>query len=175
MEDSQLMGDSQLMEREIGGNVLISDFLLTMIMLTLDQMTLFYFTLMQTNDQKSQYSGLISSWAAEVNAGHPHSEASGKSHDVHSIPSLISGTTQLTSTLVLTNRVAIASADLGMVDISDTKSGHGLPDKDKTKGVEQDTTVISPPKRKKYAMSSVSVTPYEYMLLIVSIPGTYQS
>jgi hypothetical protein len=80
------MENSQLMEREIGGNGLISAFQLVTIMLTLDRTTLFYFSLMQTSDQKSQYGGLISSWAAGVNAGRARSKASSKPCDVRSIP-----------------------------------------------------------------------------------------
>jgi hypothetical protein len=175
MATTCLMEESQLMGREIGGNVLISAFLLTMTMLTLDRTTVFYFSLMQTSDQKSQYCGLISSWAAEVSAGCAHSKASSKPGGVCSIPSLTNGTTQSTSTSVLTNRVAITSANLGVVNVSDAESGHGFPDEDETKGVEWDAAVTSPPKGKKHATSSVSVAPYKCMLLMIIIPGTYQS
>jgi hypothetical protein len=169
------MEESQLMGREIGGNVPISAFLLTMTMLTLDRTPFFDFSLMQTSYQKSQYGGLISSWAAEVNAGRAHSKASSKPGGVRSIPSLTNGTTRSTSTSVLTNCVAITSANLGVVDVSDAESRHGFPDEDETKGVERDATVTSPPKGKKCAMSSVSVAPYKCMLLMIIIPGTYQS
>ena len=165
-----LIENGQLMEREIGGNGLISAFQLVTIMLTLDRTTLFYFSLMQTSDQKSQYGGLISSWAAEVNAGRARSKASSKPRDVRSIPSLTSGTTRSTSTSVLTNRVAITSTDPGVVDGSDAESGHGWPDEDETKGVERDAAVNSPPKGKKRADSSVSVAPYECMLLMTVVP-----
>ena len=154
-----LMENGQLMEKEIGGNGLISTFQLVTIMLTLDWTTLFYFSLMQTSDQKSQCGGLIISWAAEVNAGHACSKASSKPCNVHSIPSLTSSTTRLTSTLVLTNRIAITSTDLGMVDSSNAESRHGLADEDKTKGVEWDAAVSSPPKGKKHTNSRVSVAP----------------
>jgi hypothetical protein len=175
MATTCLMEESQLMGREIGGNVPISAFLLAMTMLTLDRTTLFYFSLMQTSDQKSQYGGLISSWAAEVNAGRARSKASSKPGGVRSIPSLTNGTTRSTSTSVLTNRVAITSANLGVVDVSDAESGHRFPDEDETKGVERDAAVTSHPKGKKRATSSVSVAPYECMLLMIIIPGTYQS
>jgi len=129
------------------------DELLLRTMLTLDPTTLFYLSLMETSNPKK--GGLIDMWAAGVPTRLPLSKNSNKPASIRSIPSLTIGSTRSTSTLVLTNRVAITSAEPQVIDISDDE--FGFPDEDETKGPERDAAVASPPKGKKRVTSSVSI------------------
>ncbi|KAF8495461.1 hypothetical protein F5888DRAFT_1635530 [Russula emetica] len=130
-------------------------------MLTLNQTpTSFYRSLMETSDKKSKLSGLNDSWAAEMSAGRPRSNTFGIPTTIRPIPSLTIGSTQLTSTSVLTNRVAITSTNLegAIVNISDSESERGgVPEKDETKGLEWDAAAASPLKGKKRATTSALV------------------
>ena len=153
-----LIEGPNLMERT-GGNVLICD---QVLMLTLDPTTLFYLSLMETSKPKTV--GLIDSWAVEVSAaGLPLSKKSNKPASIRSIPSLTIGSTRSTSTSVLTNRVAITSAEPQVIDISDDE--FGFPDEDETKGPERDAAVASPPKGKKRVTSSVSICSLRFLII----------
>src|SRR5882762_2039321 len=117
-------------------------------MLTLDQTTLFYLSLMNSSAATNQkIGGLISTWAAGVES-QPSSKASKSTNgSIRSLPPLTQGSTQSSSASVLTNTVVITSS----AEIHDGPDQYpdGIPDEDKINGPEQDTAISSPPKGKK--------------------------
>ncbi|KAN0109444.1 hypothetical protein V8E52_009238 [Russula decolorans] len=132
-------------------------------MLTLDQTTSLYGSLMDTSDKKSKLSSLNNSWATgnSAPAGRPRSDTFG-------IPTMPVATGVLgpsrwsTSTSVLSNCIAITSTgpDVAIAKLSDSDSEdseHGIPDEDETQGPERDAAAASPLKGKRRITSSTLV------------------
>ena len=118
-------------------------------MLTLDLITLFYFSLRDL-DFKKNYAGLIQDWATKI----PHNAKRGSTHS-KATPSLTHGSTHSyhapPSTWSALNTVKISDHD----DSIKIAEG-GLLDIDETKGYERDAAIKSPPKGKQRITSSVS-------------------
>jgi hypothetical protein len=131
-------------------------------MLTLDQTTSLYRSLMDTSDKKSKLSGLNNSWATgnSAPAGRPRSDTFG----IPTMPvvtGVLGPSRRSTSTSVLSNCVAITSTgpDVAIAKLSDSDSEdseHGIPDEDETQGPERDAAAASPLKGKRRITSLVS-------------------
>ncbi|KAN0103836.1 hypothetical protein V8E52_011587 [Russula decolorans] len=132
-------------------------------MLTLDQTTSLYGSLMDTSDKKSKLSGLNNSWATgnSAPAGRPRSDTFG----IPTMPvatGVLGPSRRSTSTSVLSNCVAITSTgpDVAIAKLSDSDSEdseHGIPDEDETQGPERDAAAASPLKGKRRITSSTLV------------------
>jgi hypothetical protein len=139
-------------------------------LLTLDQSTLFYWTLSDSYlKNRRPNSTTIKEWVSALpSSAEPVSRApshitgrTNKSHSSHSksvIPSLTSGTSRSSAPSILTNNITIVShAALNSVKVKaepvpDTITLHsdgGLSDNDETKGEEREAAIKSPPKGKK--------------------------
>ena len=135
-------------------------------MLTLDETTLFYFSLTNTNTSGKKIGSLITNWANEVTSrlpSHSNLQANSKASNAHSVTShgpaaSRSASTKSSTTSVLTKRVAITSSvELDGCDVGDGDDGAGIfLDEDETQGAERDAAVASPPKGKRRLSSSVS-------------------
>jgi hypothetical protein len=142
-------------------------------MLTLDQSTLFYWTLSDTSLQKRQYKDAIKEWASEILASaKPVSQA--PSHMTQTtgclaVPSLTSGTSCSSAPLVLTNDVRIVGhrtqPDLVKVKAETGPEPKlkmalyfdgGLSDHDEMIAKEREAAINSPPKGKKQVINEVS-------------------
>ena len=142
-------------------------------MFTLDQTTLYYYSLSDStsngNSKGEKFLSGINSWAAAIpRNGKPASKATGtgktstKSSRGDSIlPQLTETTTCSSTNSVLTKNVMISQpapvkvkleANDARINIIDG----ALSDEDETNGVERDAAVTSPPKGKKRVTSSVS-------------------
>lgn len=121
-------------------------------MLTLDQTTLFYFSLSDTYTNKDKPAARISDWASKI----PH-KPKAKRDDLYSTPSLTTGSSRpsgrplSTVRSALTNNVKITQPD----DDIEVVEG-GLSDRDETVGPEYDVAMKSPPKGGRRATSVVS-------------------
>jgi hypothetical protein len=141
-------------------------------MLTLDQSTLFYWTLSDTFLQKRQYKDAIKEWASEIPASaKPVSQAPSRTTQTKSItrrsvvPSLTSGTSRSSAPSVLTNDVRIVGHRTRPSSVKVKPepepemalySDGGLSDRDETIGKEREAAINSPPKGKKRVTSEVS-------------------
>jgi len=133
-------------------------------MLTLDETTLFYFSLYSY--PKSGKKGGIKNWASSVASFAPESKlktkgsASSKSSQV---PSLTKGPSNLSSsTSVLTNNVLIFSDDVHDSGAIHANDFGGLQDEDETMGPERDLAASSPVKGKTRLTSTVA---FIYLLM----------
>jgi hypothetical protein len=150
-------------------------------MLTLDQSTLFYWTL---SDKKQKHGRAINDWASAIpsnakpvscaasQVAHPPSQMARKpssSCSILPLPSLTSGTSGSTAPSVLTNNVRIVShvapapakVKPKPIDIR-VNSNAGLSDNNETNGNERKAAVNSPPKGRKCITSDVC-----FVLLII--------
>jgi hypothetical protein len=128
-------------------------------LLTLDQSTLFYWTL---SDKKRQHASSIKKWALDVPATvKPTSKAPSNAD----IPQLTNGTSCSSAPSVLTDHVKIIShRALDPVKVkaepSPTFSSYnegGLSDNEEMRGEEREAAINSPPKGKKRVTSEVSL------------------
>lgn len=138
--------------------------------MTLDQSTLFYWTLSDTSLHKRQNKDAIKDWASGVPvSAQPVSRAPSHTTQTKSIagrsaiPSLTSGTSRSSAPSVLTNNVRIVGhrirPDSAKVKPEpEPEHGGGLSDYDETKGNEREAAINSPPKGKKRVTSEVSVS-----------------
>ena len=150
----------------IGINSLTYTFMFPL--LTLDQSTLFYWTLSDASQKKRKHSSKINEWAATIPAtAKPTFQAprSTSSHSKSDIPSLTSGASRSSAPSVLTDNVKIISyrasnpvkvkaepvPELSMYDDG------GLSDNDEIRGEEREVAINSPPKGKKRVTSEVSL------------------
>jgi hypothetical protein len=125
-------------------------------LLTLDQSTLFYWTLSDTSHKKHKHASAIKDWALSVPATKPTLRAP-SSLAKSDIPPLTSGTSRSSAPSVLTDNVKIISHQaLDLVKVKaeplPTLSLHidgGLSNNDKRRGKEQEAMINSPPKGKK--------------------------
>jgi hypothetical protein len=133
-------------------------------MLTLDQSTLFYWTLSDTSLQKRRYKDAIKEWASDIpDSAKPVSRAPSRTTQTKSIagrsavPSLTSGTSRSSAPSVLTNDITRPDAVKVKAEpkIALYFDG-GLSDCDETIGKEREAAVNSPPKGKKRVTSEVS-------------------
>ena len=142
-------------------------------LLTLDQSTLFYWTLSDSSKKRKHRD--VVDWAAEIPgnakpASRASSHIAARSHIAASrsksgVPSLTAGTSRSSAPSVLTNGVRII-VSRGMTDSAKVKaetapeitimSNGGLSDNDETNGEERLAAVNSPPKGKKRVDSNVS-------------------
>jgi hypothetical protein len=159
-------------------------FTCSFITLTLDQSTLFYWTLSDSNDKKRKHGRIVSEWASRCpSKAKPTSRASSQtiimtckfssscSNSILPIPLLtnISNSTAPPSVLAknirVVSRMAPASApakvkaNLEPVEIV-VYSDAGLSDHNETKGNERDAAVNSLVKEKKHITSTVSFLSY---------------
>ena len=125
-------------------------------LLTLDHMTLFYWTLGDAAVNKKNCSSAIKEWSSAVSRNEPplqtHSIAS---HTRTATPSLTSCASHSSAPSVLTNNVKIIQAP-DMVKVKSEPvpmvfldNNGGLSDNDEMKEEEHEVTIKSPPKRKK--------------------------
>jgi hypothetical protein len=151
-------------------------------MLTLDQSTLFYWTL---SDKKRKHGHVINDWASAIPSNaKPVSRAASQvsrapsqmarkpssSRSILPLPSLTSGTSGSTAPSVLTNNVRIVShvapapakVKPEPIDIG-VNSDAGLSDNDETNGNEREAAVNSPPKGRKRITSDVC-----FVLIIIA-------
>ena len=112
-------------------------------MLTLDETTLFYYTISANKGQK--LSGLVKNWVKTVADAKAAGDATSNSRAVSSTlhPSA-------TSSKAKSQAIKREGAILDILDIG------GLSDKDETEGAEREAAIKSPPKNGKRATSSVS-------------------
>jgi hypothetical protein len=157
-------------------------------MLTLDQSTLFYWTLSDLNVKKRKHGRAINDWASAIPSNaKPTSRATSQvsrapsqmarnSRSILPPPSLTSGTSGSTAPSVLTNNVRIishmapASAKVKPepIDIG-VDSDAGLSDNDEINGNEREAAVNSPPKGKKRITSDV----YFFFLILTATEMIY--
>ena len=150
-------------------------------LLTLDQSTLFYWTLSDASRKQRKHSSAINEWAAAIPATAkptvqvPRSTSSRAKSD---IPSLTSGASRSSAPSVLTDNVKIIShraSNLVKVkaepvpELSIYDDG-GLSDSDEIRGEEREVAINSPPKGKKRVTSEVSLLSLIYSNNIIIIP-----
>ena len=136
-------------------------------MLTLDETTLYYWSLYSHKDSSSNKKGGIVDWNSSVHAFMPpqNPNLNSKSRAVSrssksQVPALTNALTCSSSRSVLTDVVMIMSGNMTIRDPavqSDGDSVHGgLVDEDETKGAERDEAVSSPVKGHVRMTSMVS-------------------
>ena len=159
-------------------------------MLTLNQLTLYYWTLSGSTQSikipKYDIDGCAATTSTLPDDNMPPSQASGKTirnhKNTHShgsfTPSLTSGTSCLTTSSALTNTIKITSHPrLALVKVKvepasnaiEVYSNGDLSDCDEMKGPEQEVAVSSPPKGKKHIMSNVSLAMFFTLLKLISL------
>jgi hypothetical protein len=129
-------------------------------LLTLDPVTLHYWTLSNAADNRQKRGSAIKAWASAVPNGKPTSRAS-KSIFSH-VPSLTTGASRSSAPSVLTNKVKIFSHQVSdSVKVKDEPApmislfDGGLSDNDEMRGEEREAAINSPPKGKKRVTSEV--------------------
>jgi len=130
-------------------------------MLTLDETTLFYFSLYSTS--KNNASGIIG-WNSKVASFNPALKPKGTGAASSSKSSLITtkSSTHSTSKSVLNESVLITDqSDRGAIHTSEEGLG-GLQDEDETIGEERDLAITSPIKGKTRLTSTVASTTYQF-------------
>lgn len=128
--------------------------------LTLDCVTLHYWTLSDSYNQQKRGSE-IKAWASAVSNGNPTSRAP-KSVSSH-VPSLTSGASRSSAPSVLTDNVKIISRQVSdSVKVKEEPvpalslfDDGGLSDNDEMRGEEREAAINSPPKGKKRVTSEV--------------------
>jgi hypothetical protein len=141
--------------------------------LTLDQSTLFYWTLSDSSLNKKRKISAIDEWvsASAIPGNVPASRAPSEvtattfSRPRSVIPSLTNGSSRLSAPSVLTNNITIVShrAPLAKVkaemvpDEIEIYSDGGLSDADEIKGEEREAAIRSPPKGKNRVTSEVNL------------------
>jgi hypothetical protein len=138
-------------------------------LLTLNQSTLFYWTLSDSSCKKRKHSSVINDWASAIPTNaKPPSQApkSISSHAKSDLPSLTSGASRSSAPSVLTQNVKIISHRAsGSAKVKDEPApdshtvyyGGGLSDNDEMRGEEREVAINSPPKGKKRITSEVSL------------------
>jgi hypothetical protein len=129
--------------------------------LTLDESTLFYWTLSNAapcENLKRKHFSAINEWASEIATNHPKSKLNSSNH-AKSTPSLTNGTSRSSAPSVLSDQVKIIIHQPNKVKVEpvyhrDEYNG-GLSDNDKVKGEEREVAINSPPKGKKRITSEV--------------------
>jgi hypothetical protein len=123
-------------------------------MLTLDQTTLFYFSLSDTANAEDKQTCLIRDWATQI----PHiAKPSSSSQSIVSTPSLTTDSSRASRPPVstLTNNVRITSSQ----DADDIEFfTRGLSDRDETGGHGREVAAKSPPNGQRRVTNSVSIT-----------------
>ena len=121
-------------------------------MLTLDETTLFYWSLYSHKDSESGQKGVIADWNAGVNAFAPPSQGSDfknrsratSKRSKSQVPALTDASTH-SSRSVLTDTVIITSTAPDSAVKPESACG-GLIDEDETTGAERDAAISSPVK-----------------------------
>jgi hypothetical protein len=152
---------------EIDNGYILLTCILMLSLLTLDQSTLFYWTLSDTTSHKKRkHASAIKDWASAVSAtAKPTSKAPSSQVTKSDVPPLTSSTSHSSAPSVLTNNVKIIShRALDSVKVkaepSPTLSLHtdgGLSDNDERRGEEWEAAINSPPKGKKRVTSEISL------------------
>jgi hypothetical protein len=121
-------------------------------MLTLDETTLFYFSLY--SHPKTQ-KNVVPDWRTSVALFAPpfNNSNKAKARGPKSLPSLTTTTTASSTVSSLTNDIWINDNDQGSTDLT---WSHGIDDEDETHGEERDAAASSPIKGKVRLRSSVS-------------------
>jgi hypothetical protein len=151
-------------------------------LLTLDQSTLFYWTLSDSS-KKRKHSDVINEWAAAVPSAKPasrtpsnitahttsHIAAHTAARSKSGVPSLTTSTSRSSAPSILTKVISRGTIDSAKVkaepvaEMITIMSDGGLSDNDETNGEERLAAVNSPPKGRKRATSDVS------LLLIIKL------
>lgn len=148
------------------------------IMLSLDQTTLFYWSLSNSTSVKRKHDDIVNDWAITAsledlkNPSRPPSKAettkttkSSASRGASAVPSLTNGSTRTTARSVLTNDILITGTVKPKIEVHKPVLGDnsvivlsdgGLSNNDETIGLEREEAILSPPKGKRRATSSVS-------------------
>jgi hypothetical protein len=124
-------------------------------MLTLDQTTLFYFSLRDASSiSKDKHMAAIKDWAKKVP---PTAKPTGvRSTSTPSLTNGFTGTSRsVSSRSALTNQVKISRRDDDVISIADSEGA--LSDRDERKGPEREAAVKSPPKGNQRVTSAVSI------------------
>lgn len=133
--------------------------------LTLDETTLFYWTLSDSASRKRKHISQVNEWASAIptNSSKPGSQTSKSitsSRSKSGVPSLTSGASSwLSAPSVLSDKVKIIShrssnsvnVKAGLAPCDDG----GLSDNDEMRGMEREVAINSPPKGKKRLTSEV--------------------
>ena len=121
-------------------------------MLTLDQTTLFYFSLRDcSSGTKDRHVGSFEEWASKMLKG----TKPASSHN-YATPSLTAGSTQPSHPPPSTQSALTNNVKISHYDDNGEVIDSGFPDLDKTKGSEREAAINSPLKGKCRISSSVS-------------------
>ena len=129
-------------------------------LLTLDESTLFYWTLSDTSYKTQNRTSAINRWASSVGSIKSMSQSgapkSTSSHAKTDIPSLTVGTSSRShASSVLTDNVKIIAKLEAEPAVLSIHNNGGLSDNDEMGGEEQDFAIKSPPKGKRRITSKV--------------------
>ena len=118
-------------------------------MLTLDQTTLFYFSLRDAINCDKDKSGLVHNWASRIQ---PNTKAHSKPTSIQNSAStpFLTHTSSQTSQSTLSRDVKVTE------DVEVASATGGLSDHDETFGEERDAEFKSPPKAGRHITSEVS-------------------
>jgi len=155
-------------------------------MLTLDETTLFYYSLGQSPLSRSttKVSGLINNWAHEVEARRVSAKPGSKAsipNSASTLPPLTTASTKSSDKRsALSNEVAISThSKRARYVVSDSEEEQinigGLSDQDETIGTEREAAVLSPPKGKQRVTSAVSLLLFCTMLVYAMYRGSSRS
>jgi hypothetical protein len=127
--------------------------------LTLDESTLFYWTLSNSYKKQKNRHSAINDWASEISTVNSGSTSSSRPNVSSS--KKVSGRNNRLSESVLTKNIKIISRQPDVVKVKteqglrDTYQDGGLSDNDETMGNEREVAINSPPKGKKRVTSEV--------------------
>ena len=150
-------------------------------LLTLDESTLFYWTLSDTSHDNQKRSSAINKWASAITSYKstlqaPRSTSSRTKTDIQ-VPSLTAGSSGRSfAPSILSDNVKISVKAEPAPEVSIHNNG-GLSDNDEIKGEEREFAINSPPKGKKRITSEVFfflLVQLEYNVLSI-FPATYSS
>jgi hypothetical protein len=146
-------------------------------MLTLDETTLFYFSLTNTSSGGKRFNSLITDWVNKVDqrpseSSRPNVKVNSKPGSSRSLapgaPGLASkpASTKSSNPSALTKDITITSP----VEQDECKAGDedgfgSFVDEDETQGPEREAAVMSPPKGKRRLSSSVSLSCFRVLRL----------
>jgi hypothetical protein len=121
------------------------------IMLTLDETTMFYYSLYSVTGAKT---GVIENWKTRVEP--PHSKPASRVSSNSTLPSLTAGSTATTTRSTLSKNVLISESRKIKTEEPSVSQFGGLSDEDEANGDERDAAATSPFKGRNRATSSVS-------------------
>lgn len=124
-------------------------------LLTLDESTLFYWTLSDASHNNQKHFSAINKWASAITSTKSTSQAPRSTSSRADIPSLTIGpSTRSYAPSILSDNVKIIVKADPAPELSIYNNG-GLSDNDEIKGEERDFAIKSPPKGKRRITSEV--------------------